>query len=108
MTIDDVLGSLPPIDGPVEVSSYVNPKASDADAFRSVPLGRQRQQWERLPWHHVQVDGFFNDETDSFMPPPLSARKSGLEDIYGQPPARVPKPPARLPPGVLYRPKRQA
>jgi len=108
VTIDDMLGSLPPIDGPVEIASYIPPKQADGTNFGSIPLARQRQQWERLPWDHVEVDSFFHDDSAEFMPPPLSARQSGLEEIYGKPPGKVPKPPPRLPPGVLYRPKRTA
>jgi len=105
-TMDDVLGTLPPIDGTVDAVSFRTPRLPDNST--AGPMGRQRAAWERLPWNHVQVDTFADEDTETFMPPPPSQRGT-LADIYGAPGNRktdVPKPPPRLPPGVLYRPKR--
>jgi len=106
-TVDDVLGSLPPIDAAstVDIASY---RTSRSFEEQSIPLGRQRAAWERLPWNHVQVEGLEIAENDEFMPPPSAQQR--VSDIYGgaQSPRdkSAPRPPPKLPPGVLYRPKR--
>jgi len=107
-SMEQVLGFLPPIDGAVDVAGFRTSRGEG-----DMPLVLQRAEWERLPWNHVQVD-MLNDEDededeDDFRPPPPSNPQQTLANIYGSSLTKKtdqqPRPPPKLPPGVLYRPK---